>query len=113
MNTRSFVAAFVLLVAVSVFFVATASHSTMLWYVPSTGAWTWSPPRGVIAMDWYYRASVSLLAGGIAFPVARFVATRWAWARRVDSRRTVFGLAFGVMFWCVLYIVFALITTPR
>ena len=113
MNTRPFVAAVVLLASATVFFAVTASHGTMLWYVPSTGAWTWSPPPGVIAMDWFYRAGAALLAGAFAFPVARAVASRAAWARRIETRRTLFGLAFAVIGWCVLYITFALITTPR
>jgi hypothetical protein len=75
--------------------------------------WTFSPPPGVISMDWFWRAGVSLLAATVAFPIGRAIATRSAWARRSEAVRTIFGLAFGVMGWCTLYMVFALVTTPR
>ena len=110
---RPLAAAVALFVTCAVFFVVSAMHTKLYYYVPALHLWTWDPPPRHIAMDWFYRAGLSLSLGALTAPIALAIARRLPPARVAGSTRLFFGLAFGVMLWCALYVSFALSVTPR
>jgi hypothetical protein len=113
MAGRAFVAGLTVLASALAYLVVTAAQTPALQYLPLTHQWTWNVPPGVIGMDWFFRAGVALLAGGLGFGVGRVLVARTAWARRPASARFVFGLGFALMLWGALFMIFALVTTPR
>lgn len=62
------------LAAAAVYLVTTTTRAGLLFYLPTRGEWTWSPPTGVIAMDWFARSNATLVAGALA----TWAAWRWA-----------------------------------
>lgn len=51
------------LAAATVYLVLTTTRAGLLYYLPTRGGWTFDPPTGVIAMDWFARSNATLLAG--------------------------------------------------
>jgi len=62
------------LAAATVYLVATTTRLGLLFYLPTRGEWTFDPPTGVIAMDWFARSNATLAAGALA----TWAAWRWA-----------------------------------
>lgn len=62
--------------AAAVYLVTTTTRAGLLYYLPTRGAWTFAPPTGVIAMDWFARSNATLAVAGAATWAA------WRWAPR-------------------------------
>ncbi len=62
------------LAAGAVYLVTTTTRAGVLFYLPTRGEWTWSPPTGVIAMDWFARSNMTIAAAGLV----TWAAWRWA-----------------------------------
>lgn len=54
------------LAAATVYLVLTTTKAGLLYYLPSRGEWSFDPPTGVIAMDWFARSNATLVAGALA-----------------------------------------------
>ena len=50
------------LAAATVYLVATTTRLGLLFYLPTRREWTFDPPTGVIAMDWFARSNATLAA---------------------------------------------------
>ena len=62
------------LAAATVYLVLTTTRVGLLYYLPTRGTWTFAPPTGVIAMDWFARSNATLTAGAMV----TWAAWRWA-----------------------------------
>lgn len=90
------------LAAAAVYLVMTTTRAGVLFYLPTRGAWTFDPPTGVIAMDWFARSNATLLAGALA--------TWAAWRRApADPRRCalwagrLWTLGWTMLAWSLVY----------
>jgi hypothetical protein len=113
LSSRPLSAGITLLVVCAVFFAVSAADLPSLDYVPALHTWTFHPAPRYLAMDWFWRAGVSLAAGIVTAPLAHLVASRTSPARLAGATRLAFGLAVGLLFWCSVYLAFALATAPR
>lgn len=96
------------LAAGTVYLVMTTTKAGVLFYLPTRGEWTWSPPTGVIAMDWFARSNATLAAAALATwaawrwaPTDAKVAGRWAgrlWA--LGGLMLAWSLGYTVMWLC-------------
>ncbi len=62
------------LAAATVYLFTTTTRAGVLYYLPARAEWTWSPPTGVIAMDWFARSHATLAVAA----AATWAAWRWA-----------------------------------
>lgn len=103
-----FAAGCALLTAGVVYLVTTAGRVGIVYYLPERHRWTLTPPTGVIAMDWFSRAAVTMLAAGLALAVG----TRLAPAdpsRRRAAARTLAALGGTALAWSLAYTVLTLL----
>src|SRR5262245_50319718 len=97
------------LAASSAYLVFTAADLPLPLYLPVSRRWATAVGPGEIGMDWYARALGSFAAGALALPVGRAIASRSPRAARPRVAKLVFGIAFGVLAWAMLYTVMSLI----
>lgn len=106
-----FAAGCALLAAGAAYLVTTAGRVGIVYYLPERHRWTLTPPTGVIAMDWFSRAAVTMLAAGLALAVgARFAPDDPA--RRRAAARTLTSLGGTALAWSLAYTVMTLVRTP-
>ncbi|MDB4930759.1 MAG: hypothetical protein JWM10_3243 [Myxococcaceae bacterium] len=99
------------LAAGAVYLVMTTTRAGVLFYLPTRGTWTWSPPTGVIAMDWFARSNATLAAAALATWAA------WRWAPSDPKRRArwssrVWALGWTVLAWSAAYTAMWLVSRP-
>ena len=62
------------LAAATVYLVLTTTRAGLPYYLPTRREWTFEPPAGVIAMDWFARSHATLAAAALV----TWAAWRWA-----------------------------------
>ena len=103
-----FAAGCALLAAGAVYLVTTAGRVGIVYYLPERHRWTLTPPTGVIAMDWFSRAAVTMLAAGVALALG----SRFAPAdpgRRRAAARALASLGGTALAWSLAYTAMSLI----
>ena len=97
------------LAAATVYLVTTTTRAGVLFYLPTRGEWTFKPPTGVIAIDWFARSNATLLVGALVTWAAWRLAptdpkhcARWAgrwWA--LGWMLLAWSAAYTVLWLCV------------
>lgn len=54
----------------------------LLWYHPTEHAWAFETTPTVVAMDWFGRVGMAILAGLIGYVLGRVLPMRWSRTRR-------------------------------
>jgi hypothetical protein len=100
-----------MLFGAGVYLVTTAGRLGLVYYLPREHMWTMDPDRGIIAMDWFFRAFVTFLATGTGVVLGRVVAPSDATRARAWTR-LVFGVAVAALAWAAVFTVGFLMFPP-
>jgi hypothetical protein len=92
------------------YLIVTAAHFTRPAYLPLTGEWTAQPPANGLAMDWYFRAIVTIVFSVLGAVIGRSRALR---GTRASVRHALLWLGVLVLAWAMLFTSLALVQSPR
>ena len=97
------------LAASAVYLVTTTTRAGLIYYLPTRHSWTFDPPSGVIAMDWFARSNATLLVGALVLGLA------WRFAPSNERRLArlaggLWALAATLLGWGAAYTVMWLVS---
>ena len=84
------------LAAATVYLVATTTRTGLVYYLPTRREWTFDPPTGVIAMDWFARSHATLAVAALVTWAA------WRWAPGDPRRCARWGGRLWALGWMML-----------